>query len=329
MSVRVAPLLRCEVGPVHNFLDEPAGFFLMDVVRRLFSAAAVIVLVGALYLLVARPYQLTWGATDAEIRRSMPGDELSRQPTFLATRAITIDGTPDDIWPWLVQMGYGRAGFYGYDIVENIGSPRGLRSLDTLAPELQGLAVGDPLPLSAVASLVVHAVEPPRHLVWAGENGAYPGAFTWALYPVDATRTRLVSRIQWTHHWTGPLTVALDVFTEFTDVIAVRKILHGVKDRVEGREETMSRQVAECAVYLWALASMVVAIGRLLWHPPTRRMWLTGVGAGTAWLVVWYATLMVSVGALVNVLVLWAMYRGRVRRGGDPSSRPLRAGASA
>ncbi len=76
----------------------------------------------SVYLLLARPYQLNWGATPEELNRPMPGDELDIQPTFLSTRAITIEGTPHEIWPWLVQMGYNRAGYYGYDIIENLGS---------------------------------------------------------------------------------------------------------------------------------------------------------------------------------------------------------------
>jgi hypothetical protein len=52
---------------------------------------------------------------------------------------------------------------------------------------------------------------------------------------VDESHTRLVSRICWSHHWTQPGVLALDLFTEFTDHLAVRKILQGVKDRVEGR----------------------------------------------------------------------------------------------
>ena len=67
----------------------------------------------AAYIFIARPHQLQWGATTAEINRSMPGDERRGNPTFLATRAVTIKDTPENIWPWLIQMGYGRAGFYG------------------------------------------------------------------------------------------------------------------------------------------------------------------------------------------------------------------------
>ncbi len=277
------------------------------------ATAALACLLAAGYLLVARPYQMQWGATAAEVARPMPGDTLSRNPTFLATRAITIDGTPTEIWPLLVQMGYGRAGFYGYDILENLGSPRGLRSADTVASDLQHLAVGDPLPLSALGGLVVHAIAPDAYLVWAGQAGEYPGAFTWALYPLDARRTRLVSRIQWRHHWSPPLAFAFDAFTEFTDGIAVRKILRGVKDRVEGRVEPFARQNVEFAVYVWALVSLLAAIAALLWRPLAASTWVTALGAGSVWLLVWYAPIALSTAALANAAVVWALLPTRLR----------------
>src|SRR5512139_2214437 len=106
-------------------------------------------LVMAAYLRWARPYQLRWGATDEEVQRPMPGDELNTKPKFLATRAITIKATPEEIWPWLIQMGYKRAGFYGYDIFENIGSPHGISSAQSIVPEFQHFKVGDEVPISS------------------------------------------------------------------------------------------------------------------------------------------------------------------------------------
>jgi hypothetical protein len=116
----------------------------------------------------------------------MPGDELDTTPTFLSTRAVTIAGTPEQIWPWLLQMGYGRAGFSGYDILENLGSPRGLDSADHIVPEFQHFKVGDAVPISGAASAVFYAVEPNQYLVWAGLASQKPGGFTWALYPAEA-----------------------------------------------------------------------------------------------------------------------------------------------
>ena len=102
---------------------------LTTLLRRTVAVATVVAPVFAAHLLVARPYQLRWGATNAEVARAMPGDALSSRPTFLSTRAITIDVTPEVIWPWLVQIGYGRAGFYGNDTIENLGSPRAFAAL--------------------------------------------------------------------------------------------------------------------------------------------------------------------------------------------------------
>lgn len=280
--------------------------------RRTVAVVTAIVPVFAAYLLVARPYQMRWGATNAEIARAMPGDELSSRPTFLATRAITINATQEVIWPWLVQLGYGRAGFYGYDIIENLGSPRGIRSADRILPELQQIAVGDPLPLSAAGGLIFNAIKPNQFLIWSGKTGRYPGAFTWALYPVDAGRTRLVSRIQWSHHWTSPLSLVMDLFTEFTDHIAVRKILHGVKNRAESRVEPFTQQAAEFAVFVLALLEFLLATWLQLRRPLGWSSWFRTLIAGVAWLVVWYAPIPIEVGALVTLVVPWLLLSRRL-----------------
>lgn len=315
------PLSRIEQRP-HTRVPRRNAVTASTALLKAAATAALCSLVAAGYVRVARPYQMHWGATAMEVDRPMPGDTLSRQPTFLATRAITITGTPADIWPWLAQMGYGRAGFYGYDLLENLGSPRGLRSAATIQADLQHPKVGDPLPLSALGGLVVHAVAPLDHLVWAGQSGEYPGAFTWALYPLDARHTRLVSRIQWRHHWRPSLAFAFDVFTEFTDGIAVRKILQGVKGRVEGRVESFARQNVEFAMYLWALAALLAACVAFLWRPLSLRAWLATLGAGSVWLIVWYAPIGVTTAALANVVTLYLLWRGRSSTAGARQRRP-------
>ena len=181
----------------------------------------------AAYACLVRPWHLRWGATDAERAHGMPSDALRSQPTFLSTRAITIDATSEMIWPRVLQTGYGSAGFYGYDIIENLGSARGIHSAERIVPKLQHIVIGDPLPPSAAGGLVVHAITPTRFIVWSGESGTYTGGFTWALYPAHSNHTRLVSRIQWSHHWTQPLMLAMDLFTEFADHVAVKKVLQG------------------------------------------------------------------------------------------------------
>ena len=274
--------------------------------KKIFGVLALLGLVMAAYLLWARPYQLHWGATDAEVNRAIPGDELESHPTFLATRAITIDGTPQQIWPWLIQMGYTRAGFYGYDILENIGSPRGLESAVTIIPDFQQFKVGDEVPISSAATMVFYAVESNRDQIWSGKDGV--GGFTWALYPLDASHTRLVSRIRWTHHWAQPDLLAFDMFTEFSDHLAVRKVLQGVKGRVENHIEPMAIGTFEFAIYLASALVFLAAMILNLIRPLTRRGWFLGLAAGASWLVTWYAPLPILIGALLELMVLWGLF---------------------
>jgi hypothetical protein len=85
--------------------------------RPLAAAAAAI---PSLYLLVVRPWHLRWGATDAEVRQPLPGDELVPESKLVATRAISIRAPASQVWPWLVQLGQGRAGLYSYEWLENL-----------------------------------------------------------------------------------------------------------------------------------------------------------------------------------------------------------------
>ena len=85
-----------------------------------------------------RPWHLRWGATDAEVTLLMPGDELLPDAQYRTTRAITINAPPAAVWPWLVQAGGGRAGFYSNDLLDNLGRS----SATAIMPALQHLEVG-------------------------------------------------------------------------------------------------------------------------------------------------------------------------------------------
>ena len=277
-------------------------------ILRIISTFVLIGLALSAYILFARPYQLRWGATDEEVARPMPGDELDPTPTFLSTRAITIQGTPEEIWPWLIQMGYGRAGFYGYDILENIGSPRGMASADRILPEFQNFKVGDQVPISPVANQVFYSIEPNQYLVWAGETGEHPGGFTWVLYPIDGKHTRLVSRIRWSHHWAQPSMLSLELFTEFTDHLAVRKILQGIKNKVEGHPELAVLTNLEFFTFVAVFLIFVAAIVLTLLHEPTLKTGLAGLAAGGAWLVIWYAPMPVWSRIIMAVLIVLGLF---------------------
>jgi hypothetical protein len=239
----------------------------------------------------------------------MPGDEINLHPTFLATRAITIDATPDQIWPWLLQMGYGRAGFYAYDIFENIGSPRGIRSADYIIPEFQQFKAGDELPISPAGGLSFYAIEPNQYLVWRGDS-AY-GGFIWALYPLENNQTRLVSRARLSYSWNKPTQLAFDLLTEFSDHLAVRKILQGVKGRVEGKIEPMAQANIEFVIYLASALIFLAAVILIFLRPLSWRSWLAGLAAGVVWLMIWYAPISIWIGVLSELLVLRELSRSR------------------
>ena len=204
---------------------------------------ALLCVLGALYWFLIRPVQLHWGATPEELSRTFSEDNLVTDPAFDATRAITVRGRPEDVWPWLVQMGYGRAGFYGYDLIENPGAVTGIRSTRVILPEFQNPHPGDPIPLSIAATLKFGTVDPNRTLVWRGREIPPSGVFIWSLKPLDAAHTRVISRIRW-RYLRDPVGRALGVFTEFADHVAVQAILKGIRDRVEGRAPPSLRSKA-------------------------------------------------------------------------------------
>jgi len=130
----------------------------MNALKLLLSIA----LASSAYLAVIRPRLLRWGATDDEIREAFPGAELIPGGTRGATMAITIEAPPSRVWPWLVQMGYDRGGWYSWDQLDNWGRA----SAETLHPEWQSIALGDRLPSmpDAKAWWEVAALEPERFL---------------------------------------------------------------------------------------------------------------------------------------------------------------------
>jgi hypothetical protein len=280
-----------------------------SILVRISAALVLLGLIMAAYFLLARPFQLQWGATTVEMNRAMPGDGRRGNPAFLATRAITIEDTPEKIWPWLIQMGYGKAGFYGYDIIENLGSESGIYSADRIIPEFQTSKVGDEVPLSKVAKLYFLEIEPYNHLVWSEDNGNYPGAFTWALYPIDDSHTRLISRIGWNFHWSEPNLLLLDFFTEFTDHLAVREILQGVKGRVEGHPDNFSATTFEFTVYLVTLLLFVITQLLLLLRPFNWMNWGLAFAAGATWLLTWYAPIPLWTCVILVLLLIYGFTR--------------------
>jgi hypothetical protein len=259
----------------------------------------------AVYLLWARPYQLRWGATDVEVRRAMPGDEIDADPGYLATRAINIDAAPEEIWPWLMQMGYTRAGFYGFDLFEKIGTTRGPLGVDRILPQFQDYKVGDEVPVSPFMTMEFREIQPFEYMVWNTPD--LRASYTWALEPVDESLTRLVVRTRWDHRWTQPGWLALDLLTEFTDHVAMRKVLQGLKSRAEGDIPPRSDVNVEFFMHIGTAAISIWAAIAVLRLPLTRGRWLLGFAGGLACMITWYAPEALWIGSALSLLVVWAV----------------------
>lgn len=192
------------------------------------------------------------GTTAEDAARARPGDELVPAPRWGWHHAIEIAAPASAVWPWVVQMGADRAGFYSYEALENLAGCE-LHNAERIHPEWQRLAVGDglrlhpkqpPLPivwleperglvaglrvdLATAASVALTAPLPPRHV-----------AVSWAflLEPIDAARCRFVSRYRVSYGddlrsrislgptWIEPIGTAMDL-----------RMLEGIRRRAEHR----------------------------------------------------------------------------------------------
>ena len=192
--------------------------------------AAVGVGATAAYVWGIRPWHLRWGATNEELSKPLPGDELVPDAKLKAIHAITINAPVADVWPWLAQIGQTRGGFYSYTWLENLVGCH-MRNADEIVPEWQELKVGDKVWLHPKAPPVeVAAIERGRAIVlkpW--------GAFV--LQPIDEKTTRLIIRSQGDYDpdLRNPLLNFLlwRVVFEPAHFIMERKMLLGIKERAE------------------------------------------------------------------------------------------------
>jgi hypothetical protein len=179
----------------------------------------------------------TWGATDDEVTRAMPGDRFVTLPSYETTLGVTINTTPEAIWPWLLQMGYGRGGLYSYDWLDRLFGYLDAPSADRILPQWQHLAVGDEIPIGGGDGFPVKAIEPRRSLVLGGHREDVEWSWELALLPLNMERTRLISR---NRVWIPPrlLSRFMMLFIEPAAFVMTRKMLLGIKRRAEGRART-------------------------------------------------------------------------------------------
>lgn len=235
--------------------------------KRILGGLGIILCALIVGYIIIRPLHLHWGATDEEVYRPMPGD-LSGASW---TRSVTIAATPEQVWPWLVQWGQGRGGWYSYDWLENLFGFN-IHTAERILPEHQNPQLGDPICMAeGVCTSFISVIEPYRWFGWQAkdEAGKPVWNFVFGLFPVDESHTRLVVRESFDPATMPP---AVTIMIEIPDVVMELKALDTVKQRTEGRGASALTTVYEIAVWLAVfaigMAAGVLFIRRTDWQKP-------------------------------------------------------------
>jgi hypothetical protein len=185
-----------------------------------------------------------WGATCEEVARVLPGDDGVPRPQIASTRAIPIHAPATTVWPWLVQMGWKKAGWYSYDRIDNDGIP----SAERIVPELQGLQIGDVVPEGAEVGWTVEALEPNRlllltaHAPMSGVDWVQRRDSSWLflLDEIGPQDTRLIERSRTTLTMNERTLLGKILARRFGtlllapgDFVMARRQMQGIKRRAE------------------------------------------------------------------------------------------------
>ena len=178
---------------------------------------------------------------EAEAEQTYPGDELVLAPSETWTHAIDIDAPAESVWPWIIQIGADRGGFYSYQWLENIAGCQ-LRNADTIHPEWR-LKLGD--------RLVLHPTQPPLYIAQMSDGeyfvahakaedlGSAEQEVTWLflLQPRGNHRCRFISRFRMGRVDNKPVQGRIAAY--FADAVSFamdQRMLQGIKERAETQQ---------------------------------------------------------------------------------------------
>jgi hypothetical protein len=236
-------------------------------ILRFFGGLALVVVMLAVAFALLPGWIHTWGATDKEIARAMPGDEILPNPTLTWTHGITLRARLEEVWPWIAQIGDNRGGFYSYTFIENLIDPEDrYHNANRIIPEYQNPVPGEGL---IYDYLTVRSVEPGQYLLTHLADIPELGwTWIWHLYPSGEDATRLVvrMRIQPAPEMDNP---AITYVMDTGGFVMERRMMQGIKDRVEGRFDPPAIEAVE--IGLWGVALVAGLAGAVLFL--VRKAW--------------------------------------------------------
>ena len=233
---------------------------LINVAKILGSMMILVIGAAVVYIIFVQPWHLRWGTTNDEAERALPGDNIVSGLDYQCTHAITIQTSAENIWPWLLQIGQDRGGFYSYNWIENlIGLD--IHNINRIVPEWQHLEVGDKVNLSPSYEMTVSVIEPSRSLVYNMPSDEYMTQATWAfiLHPIDSRTTRLIIRMRID---IGVLSKTSLLLFDPGHFIMERKMMYGIKECAERtRDITTGHRTNEA---IWFISIIISGLGILV-----------------------------------------------------------------
>ena len=290
--------------------------------NKILSIVAVFVIVTLVFSYYIQPWFQKWGATDEEIRAKWPGDDLVPGSSIVYTRAITINAPPSVIWPWLVQIGQDRGGFYSYELLENIlGSDT--HNADRIVPEWQHLDVGDIVRMGPKEGIwansfnIVGGIVPEKSLILitSGEsptkNTSIRGNGTWSfiLVPVDGKTTRLIIRGRMIESPNQSIGLLYSPVVYSGQFILERRMMVGIKERAEGTLKQQNDDIIQVLLWMAAFFGLIIAIILVL----VQKKWkLPLIIALATVLILWYLCFLqppILHGIILDFAILMALAR--------------------
>jgi hypothetical protein len=200
----------------------------MDIFLIILLFAIIVIIV---YSLILRPRILTWGATEAEVKLPLAGDDIVPNPHLIATRAVTINAPAVEVWKWIIQIGSARAGWYSLDWIDNGGVP----STQDILPEFQRIELDYFVPFTPDQKngMWVKDFRQPEFILWWDRKGN--GTWGWYLKEFESGRTRLITRLRTRYDFSFPWVFYYLIY-DFGDIVMMRKCMLGIKQRAERRQ---------------------------------------------------------------------------------------------
>ena len=296
---------------------------------RLAGGLAALLLALVVSFATITPQLAHWGATDAEAALRLPGDELAPHPQIHWTNATTINATPDQVWPWVAQLGDTRAGFYSYTFIENrVGAITGAsgyavkyKNADRVVPEWQNPAPGDSI---IQDTLKIREVRPGQYLLadMVNPNGGQ-WTWLWQLTPIDGgTHTRLIVRclMQLPPEAANPIVTSVMNTGGF---VMQQRMIHGLKIRAEGGAEPAYIETLEITLWLATLAIGLIGAALFLFGREWRKPLTLAVASVVMLVALTFIQPAIWARVLINVVLLlglWWAYQPKRQPG-----RPMRA----